>query len=701
MAVRSKGDLKRKIEFHIKAEKNGVSADRLASLLGIKKRERARFLITLAKMEQDGDISKDKRGKYSISLSNAVRAKLVALQQVYGFARPDTGDDIFIPGRNLNGALPGDTLLINIEEGDSRGPNGTVMQVIEKGGRLYTGRLTDEGGFKLIVPDAFIRFNLPIKKQKDIAAKVGDKVRFEAEYNRNGELFANIISTYGSADSAKVCADAIVDAAGIPNEFSLDVLEQAETLAVSGITEKDIAGRDDLRELTVFTIDGSDAKDLDDAVSLEETDSGWRLGVHIADVSHYVVENTPLDGQARLRGTSVYFADRVIPMLPEGISNGICSLNAGQDRLALSAILTLDKSGVLTDTLIRKTVIRSCLRGVYSEVNALFDGSAGQEIIQKYASVRPTLEAMRNLADKFDKAAAGRGTMELVSSEPVFVLDEQGHPIDIDKRIMGESEGIIEQFMIAANVAVAEYARKLGIPFVYRIHEQPDPKKLELLAETARRLGFKTLEYKSTGDLRKLMEEARETPYARLISDRVLRSMAKARYSHSPAGHYGLSLKDYCHFTAPIRRYSDLSIHRILTAILSGINKNETVRRYSSFVIESSELSSQYEIRAMTAERECEACYMAEYMGRFIGDEFDGIISSVSFFGLFVELPNSVEGLVHIDSLPESELSYDEVASLTDRRGRPVYTVGDEIRVRVVSTDVSAGQIDFIPANGN
>ncbi|MDD3833472.1 MAG: ribonuclease R [Oscillospiraceae bacterium] len=702
MAVRSMGDLKRKIELHIKAEKNGVSADRLASVLKIKRRERARFLITLAKMERSGDILKDKRGKYSLPLSQAVRAKLVALQQGYGFARPDTGEDIFIPGRDLNDALPGDTLLIKLGEKDSRGPKGAVMQIVEKGGRLFTGRLKDEGGSNLIiVPDTFIRFNLPIKKQKDVAAKVGDKVRFEAEYNHRGELFANIVTTYGSADSAKVCADAIVDAAGIPYVFPQDVLKQAEELAASGITQEDITGREDLRDLTVFTIDGRDAKDLDDAVSLEKTDTGWKLGVHIADVSHYVRENTPLDAQSRLRGTSVYFADRVIPMLPEGISNGICSLNPGEDRLTLSAILTLDKNGELTDTSIKKTIIRSCLRGVYSEVNSLFDGSADQDIIQKYSPVRPTLDAMRSLADGFRKAAAARGTMDLISSEPVFVLDEMGHPIDIVKRIAGESEGIIEQFMIAANVAVAQYARNLGIPFVYRIHEQPDPKKLDILIETARRLGFKTLEFKSTSDLRRLMGEARETPYARLISDRVLRTMAKARYNQSPAGHYGLSLKDYCHFTAPIRRFPDLSIHRILTALLSGISKDEIVRRYSSFVVEASDLSSQSEIRAMTAERECESCYMAEYMGRFIGDEFDGIISSVSFFGLFVELPNSVEGLVHTDSLPESDLSYDEVASLTDRKGRPVYTVGDKIRVRVVSTDVSAGQIDFVPVIEN
>ena len=699
---KKKRDLKKRIREQIGDGSKSASADRLAALLRIKKGERARFLLALAGMERNGDLVRDKRGRYSVPARDNVRARLMSLQKGYGFARPEisTGktEDIFIPGRDLGEALPGDILLVRLEPGDSRGPQGRVLQVIEKGGRLFTGRISaDRDDRPIVVPDAFIRYALPIRRQKELAAKAGDKVRFEAEYNHSGELTARVLTTYGSADSAKVCADAIVDSAGISTSFPDEVLDQASALAAAGISEPELEGREDMRDWMIFTIDGSDAKDLDDAISLEETQSGWILGVHIADVSHYVRENTPLDAEARHRGTSVYFADRVIPMLPQALSNGICSLNAGEDKLTLSAILTLNKNGMCEDVSIKKTIICSCLRGVYTEVNMLFDGTADAEIQEKYANVGSALESMRRLAALLRQKSAERGTMDLISTESVFILDEQGHPVDIRSRQMGESEGMIEQFMIAANVAVAAFARKKGLPFVYRIHEQPDPEKLGILSETAQRLGFKNHKLDKPMDLRNLMEEARGTGYARLISDRLLRSMAKAKYSENPKGHYGLSLADYCHFTSPIRRYPDLSIHRILTSVLAGVKKEEIIRRYGFFVQESSELSSQYELRAMNAERDCESCYMAEYMGRFIGEEFSGVISSVSAFGIYVELANSVEGMIRLDSLAESGLKYDEVASLLDRRSRPVYTVGDPINIRVTGTDVSSGLIDFEP----
>ncbi|MDD3693366.1 MAG: ribonuclease R [Oscillospiraceae bacterium] len=676
----------------------GISADRLASLLRIKKGERASFVITLARMERDGQLVRDKKGKYKAMASIiGISAQIVSLQRGYAFARTDKGD-VFIAGRDLGGALPGDTVLITTKTGDSRGLSGSVLKIENRGERVFSGRLIHSGKWQ-VRPDAFIKFDIDVKKAKRASLNPDDKVRFKVEYNRSGELIAEILTVYGSANSAHVCADAIVDAAGIPVIFSHEAIMLARNLSIKGMSDEELKGRDDLRDWIVFTIDGKDAKDLDDAVSLDRTDNGWRLGVHIADVSHYVRENTPLDKDARLRGNSVYFADRVIPMLPKELSNGICSLNEGEDKLALSAILKLDNNGVLLSASIKKTVIKSCLRGVYSEVNAIFDGSAGAEIKAKYEPVYRILENMRILAQKMSDVAAKRGLMEFISVEPMFTLDENGHPIDIQKRTMGVSEGIIEQFMIAANVAVAEYSRKHGLPFVYRIHEHPDPDKLLVLEQISSRLGFKTRLSGSPHDLRALIDEARETPYERLISDRLLRSMAKARYSDKPVGHYGLSLKDYCHFTAPIRRYSDLSVHRILSAFLSGVPKQEVKRRFAEFAYRAAELSSQYELRALNAERECEGCYMAEYMLQFIGQQLQGIISTVTPFGFYVELDNSVEGLVRIESLNRHDLQYDEVASLTDSIGRPLYTVGDRITVMVVSADVSTGRIDFEPAN--
>ncbi len=698
MAKYTGDEIKRKILRRLGGEKKGLSADALAQALRLKKKERPLLLLTLERMEQRGEVVCGKKGRYTLAGASDVRARLLSLNRGFGFARPeDGGADCFIPGRFLNGALPGDTVLVRLGPPDARGPQGEITQVLEQGGRLYTGRLVSAGEKRQeVLPDSLIRFPLPVKKG-ECEALPGDKVRFRVTFDKRGDPVARVVTAYGSADSARVCADAIVDAAGIPSAFPPEVSGQAEALRDAGITPADLQGREDLRDWTIFTIDGKDAKDLDDAVSLDPEGEGWRLGVHIADVSHYVREGTPLDREARRRGTSVYFADRVIPMLPEALSNGACSLNAGTDKLTLSAILHLDKDGNLRKSEIRKTVIRSCVRGVYSEINALFDGSADKKVQKKYAAVRPVLDNMRALARRLKEAAAARGTMDLISSESVFVLDEQGHPVDLVARATGESEGMIEQFMIAANVAVAAYARRRGIPFVYRVHDQPDPTKLQVLSETAQRLGLKTVRLSAQPDLRELMEEARETSYARLISDRLLRSMAKAQYSENPLGHYGLALKDYCHFTSPIRRYPDLSIHRILSDAIAGVPKDELARRYTAFVRESADLSSQYEVRAMTAERECEGCYKAEYMARFLGETFPGVIASVTSFGLFVELPNSAEGLVRVDDLPEADLRYDDVASLVNKRGRPVYTVGDAMTVRVAATDVSSGQVDFTP----
>lgn len=698
MSKISKAEIKQKIKKCLNGAKQGYSADKIVSVLRIKRGDRVRFLLTLGQMERAGDVVLNKKGQYMLPSNTSFRARIISLSRGFGFAKPESGGaDCFIPGRDLNEALPGDTVMIQMETGDPRGPHGRVIEILEKGGHLFSGRFSANENSREVLPDSLIRYPLPVRRDKTSEYKDGDKVRFTVSFNKEGELTARILTSYGSADSAKVCADAIIDTAGIPSVFPDEVREQAETLRSQGIREEDLKGRTDLRDWTILTIDGQDAKDLDDAVSLEQVENGWRLGVHIADVSHYVRENTPLDREARRRGTSVYFADRVIPMLPEALSNGACSLNAGEDKLTLSAIITLSSNGNFIEAAIKKTIIRSRVRGVYREINDLFNDKAEDSVKEKYAPVRDMLTNMRRLAVKLKEAASRRGTMDLISTESAFVLDHEGHPVDIYSRETGESEGMIEQFMISANVAVASFARQHGIPFVYRIHEQPDPMKLKVLSEMAQRLGLKNTRLDKQLDLRALMEEAKETTYARLISDRLLRSMAKAKYSERPLGHYGLALKDYCHFTSPIRRYPDLSIHRILSDVLGGVSKEQIVQHYTAFAQESSELSSQYEIRAMMAERDCEDCYKAEFISRFIGEEFDGVISSISGFGVYVELPNSVEGMIRLENLPEENLRYDDVASLINSRGKPVYTIGDNMTIRVEKTDVSSGRIDFSP----
>lgn len=699
-----KSDFRPQILHQLRRSAKPLSADMLASLLRIKKGERARFLLSLKALEDAGELTRNKKGKYvRDETADCLRARVISLSEGFGFVHLEKEDtDCFIPGRYLQDALPGDIVLVRVERTDARGPQGEIVRIEEAGQRLYSGRLRPaEYGHFEVVPDSMIRFPLPVRRSGIGNARENDKVRFSVERNRHGEWMASVVTSYGSTDSARVCADAIVDTMGIPTEFPAEVLEQAERLASDGVTDKDLRGREDFRERCIFTIDGQDAKDLDDAVSLEPAGDGWLLGVHIADVSRYVRYNSPLDVQARERGTSVYFADRVIPMLPEALSNGICSLNAGTDKLTLSALLTLDKKGECRNVKVVKSVIRSRVRGVYSEINDLFQNTASAEVREKYVPVADTLHAMRELAAQLREIGNRRGTLDLISHEAQFVLDEAGAPAAIFPRVTGEAEGMIEQFMIAANVAVAKLARERKLPFIYRIHEQPNAEKLSLLIETARQLGLEVPPQAESLDplaLRELMENARDTKYARLVSERLLRGMAKARYSRDPLGHYGLAQADYCHFTSPIRRYPDLVIHRILSDYLAHTSKAHLYERYGDFVASAADTSSACEVRAMTAERDCEACYKAEYMAGYLGRTFTGVVSSVTDFGVYVELPNTVEGLIRLEDLSEEPLRYDGVAALVNELGKKVVTIGDAFAIQVAACDISTGRIRFLPA---
>ena len=703
MRYKNEAFFRQKIERLLMRASKAQSADALLADMKIKKADRPGVLLTLQKMEAEGRISRNKKGKYTLSAAVGRRGRIVSLSKGFAFARmEDGGEDCFIPGRYLRDALPGDVVRIREGAPDERGPQGAVIAIEEEGPRLYVGRLLPkEEGRYCVAPDTAIRFPVRVRKSTLEGVQPGDKIRFSVQWKEE-ELVASAVTVYGSADSAKVCADAIVDSMGIPTVFPGEVLAAAQKLEQAGISAEELKGREDFRDSLVFSIDGKDAKDLDDAVSLEPSeDGGWVLGVHIADVSHYVQAKSPLDKEALLRGTSVYFADRVIPMLPPALSNGICSLHPATDKLTLSALLYYDGDFRFQKSRLVKSVINSKVRGVYSEINDLFEGTANEEIREKYKPVEQPLRVMRRLAAKLKADGEARGTMDLISTEAQFILDEQGAPAAIFPRITGEAEGMIEQFMIAANVAVAAMARQKKLPFVYRVHENPSPEKLALLMDAVRLLGFKTqlpTSEPAQTVLRALMEEARQTPYARLISERLLRSMAKAKYSENPLGHYGLALQDYCHFTSPIRRYPDLAIHRILTDFLSHTPKAALMERYGSFARTAADASTACEIRAMTAERECESCYKAEYMAGFLGKIFTGVVSSVTEFGIYVELPNTVEGMIRLENLSEDVVRFDGGASVIDRHGRPLYTIGDKIDIQVAACDISTGRISFVPA---
>lgn len=660
-----------------------------------------RFLHTARELEAQGSLVFTKKGNLMATEANGlVRAKVVSQSRRFLFARPvDGGEDIFIPVESSRKAMLGDLILIGHIKQSARGPAGEVEKVLKLGKRTFTGKaMRGPNGLELKT-DAAFRFPIPLKKEGP-RLREGARVFAEVYMDKRGALRAKPLKTYGEAASARVCADSMIDEYGIPVEFPSRALEEAEAVTRRGVRPQDYEGRLDLRDALIFTIDGEDAKDLDDAISVTASPEGYRLGVHIADVSHYVRQGTALDTEAFARGTSVYFADRVIPMLPKAISNGICSLNAGEDKLAFSALLTLDKEGNLTGYSFQKTVISSKVRGVYSEVNRLFDGTAGQALKKKYAPVAQPLQDARTLANILKKRAAARGTMDLESRESRFVLDENGVCIAMHPRKSGEAEQLIEQLMIAANQAAARFAREKGIPFLYRVHEEPSADRLQSLGELAALMGFDTRRLKEgarPSDLSALLEKAKDTPYARVISHQLLRTMAKARYDARPIGHFGLALADYCHFTSPIRRYPDTAIHRILSDLAAGVPAAELKKRYASFVEEAAGHATECEIRAMMAERNTEACYAAEFMHAHIGEQFDGVVSGVTEWGVYVELENSAEGFIRAEYLPNG-MEYDGALRYKSRAGRESLTIGDALRVLVTGADVSNGQVDFIPA---
>lgn len=410
-----------------------------------------------------------------------------------------------------------------------------------------------------------------------------------------------------------------------------------------------------------------------------------------------------MDAEAQLRGTSVYFADRVIPMLPPEISNGVCSLTPDSDKLAFSAMITVDFDGAIADYRFEKTVIRTKVRGVYSEVNKIFDGTAEQEILDKYQPVMQGLLVAREMAAIIKERSRRNGTMELESNEPKFILNDDGVCIDVQPRQTGESEQMIEQLMVTANQAAAKLAQREHLPFVYRIHENPKSLKIETLIELVSSLGLNFAGLKkenpSTAAFAEILDQAADTPAQRVVSYQILRTMEKAKYSTDPLGHFGLALKDYCHYTSPIRRYPDTAIHRILTAFVQKKGRTQIQERYGVYALDSALNSSEAEVKALVAERSAEDCYMAEYMTQHIGEQFDGVISGVTGRGLFVQLTNSVEGFVPIDAFVDAEFEFDGMMTQVDRITGDKLTIGMPIRIQVIAADVSTGRIDFMPAS--
>lgn len=508
-----------------------------------------------------------------------------------------------------------------------------------------------------------------------------------------GVCECRITRVFGAADSVGANYEQILNANGIEIPFSQDVLSEAEDVSRERLSTD---GRADLRDEIIFTIDGADAKDLDDAVSLTRCDGGYRLTVAIADVSHYVREGGECDREALKRTTSVYFTDKVVPMLPTALSNGACSLNAGEDKYALSAIISLDREGRLLSCEVKKSVIRSAVRGVYSEVNDILERGRDSEYFKKYECVYEMLNDMHELYRKRAKIAERRGYIELETVESVILLGDDGMPVDIKKRERGESERIIEQFMLLANEAVAIYMSTAGLPCVYRIHEDPDEEKRSAFAQLCSNYKIDAGALLRGCDVRtyaEILAEAQERGVSDIISESMLRSFMKAKYSEVRSRHFGLALDYYAHFTSPIRRYPDLAVHRILSSYLGGMDKDKVARRYSSFAHEAAQRSSEGELRALNAERAIDDLYKCLYMKKHEGEELDARIVSVQSFGFFCALDNTCEGLVSVSSLSGYYVYSEKTGTLSTRS--KIFAPGDKVRVRVKFSDVVRRRIDL------
>ena len=660
------------------------------------------YYAALKELLRLGDVCLRRKGYGLSRLFGYSSGTVVRLSRTFGFVRPEMEDeeDVFIPGKFLLGAMPGDRVLYRNIPSRSGKPEGEVVDIIEESDNRLTGQIVEEEGILCLLPDTMSKTPIRINRRQSVEYKEGDKVLAEicVRGKRHAEHMARVIFSFGSAQQASVCAKAMITLHGVTTEFPQEVIEEAEALANAPLTPEEAAKRLDLRSVPIFTIDSAHSKDLDDAVSIERTDGGYRLGVHIADVSHYVRPKSPLDLEAIERGTSVYYADQVIPMLPKSLSNGICSLNPQEDRLAFSAIMELDSRGEIQSYQFCKSIIRSRVKGVYKEVNAILDGTADDELKAKYAEVIHMIPMMNELCDVRIAEREKRGAPEIETTESEIFLNEAGICVDVQPRTRGKSECIIEEMMLLANEASAKMAAEKGLPFVYRVHEKPSMEKIENLEHVLIRLGVAVPDFSDVKPvhLAQILKNAKGTPADSVINVMVLRSMAKAAYDTQPIGHFGLALADYAHFTSPIRRYPDLAIHRILSMWCETQNAAAVNKRYKGFVTEAAKRSSDAEVRAIMLERDCEDCYKAEYMQQHLGEELEGIVSGISDFGFYAQLPNSVEGMVHVRTLPEdSEWYNDDGIAFREVNGSREFRLGAPVHVRCVRTDINSGNVDF------
>lgn len=655
---------------------------------------------TLDSLEKQNKVICANPGYSLATQKNLIPCTVSRLKKTFGFVRSAADDtEYFVAGRYLNGAMPGDSVLVQTYVGRNDLIEGKVVEITEEKFSRFTGNIVNEFGELKIVPDTLSKYAMEIEDADLFELHEGDKVMAEISYRgtSHAEHRCRIITSFGSSLKASVCAMSVLELNGLTPIFPPEVIAEAKSVSDVRSISAELPKRLDLRDLPIFTIDGAATKDIDDAISVEKTADGYKLGVHIADVSHYVKPKSALDNEAFERGTSVYYANRVIPMLPKELSNGICSLNPQEDRLAFSALMKLDRDGNITDYKFAKTVIRSRVKGVYSEINELLEGYNSKALCEKYAEVLDVLPVMNELAQKLKGKKIYRGAPQISTVESVLVLNDEDYCVDVIPHESGVSQEIIEDFMLCANECAAKFGTEHGLPFVYRVHENTPPEKLESLKAglTELNIPFNFEDGVSPRQLSQILEGARGTDKFPVINNLVLRSMAKAKYSTEPIGHFGLVLDDYAHFTSPIRRYPDLTIHRIMSEFLATGDEGACRSKFNKFAYASADRSTQTELVAMQTERGCEDCYKAEFMKSKLGEIYEGVVVSCVPHGMYVLLDNSCEGLIKLETLPWPDYYYDEKFSIKRPGGGVQFTVGKRIKIRVTAADVSSGNVDF------
>ncbi|WP_336804370.1 ribonuclease R [Bacillus subtilis] len=684
-----------------------LTVQELEEMLNITEAEEFKELVkALVALEEKGLIVRTRSDRYGIpEKMNLIKGKISAHAKGFAFLLPeDTSlSDVFIPPNELNTAMNGDIVMVrlNSQSSGSR-QEGTVIRILERAIQRVVGTYTETRNFGFVIPDdKKITSDIFIPKNGKNGAAEGHKVVVKLTSYPEGRMNAEgeVETILGHKNDPGIDILSVIHKHGLPGEFPADAMEQASSTPDT-IDEKDLKDRRDLRDQVIITIDGADAKDLDDAVTVTKLEDGsYKLGVHIADVSHYVTENSPIDKEALERGTSVYLVDRVIPMIPHRLSNGICSLNPKVDRLTLSCEMTINSQGQVTEHEIFQSVIKTTERMTYSDVNKILVDD-DEELKQKYEPLVPMFKDMERLAQILRDKRMDRGAVDFDFKEAKVLVDDEGAVKDVVIRERSIAEKLIEEFMLVANETVAEHFHWMNVPFIYRIHEEPNAEKLQKFLEFVTTFGYVV---KGTAGnihpraLQSILDAVRDRPEETVISTVMLRSMKQAKYDPQSLGHFGLSTEFYTHFTSPIRRYPDLIVHRLIrTYLINGKVDEATQEKWAERLPDIAEHTSSMERRAVDAERETDDLKKAEYMLDKIGEEFDGMISSVTNFGMFVELPNTIEGLVHVSFMTDDYYRFDEqhFAMIGERTGN-VFRIGDEITVKVVDVNKDERNIDF------